>query len=139
MKFINTALLLTLSLPFAKCNSKECVTDYEEGKDYFPIKVKPIESEKWSVTYENSYKIVKNLAGDKSYLLYQCGTPQPETVEGSYDAVVPVVSFFFFLSLSLDNVLCSFAQNLTKNLLCFESLLETLEFTSLPSFLLSSY
>ena len=108
MKFIKATSFLTLSLlPFVKCNSKECVTDFEEGKDYFPIKVNPIESEKWSVTYENSYKIVRNLAGSKSYLLYQCGTPVPSNVEGSFDAVVPVVRCLFFFLWTIE--LCRFA------------------------------
>ena len=70
-------------------NPTECVTDFDANTDYFPDKVVVESSEHWSITYENSYKIVRNDAAGTSYLLYQCGTPPPQDA-GQHDAVVPV-------------------------------------------------
>ena len=95
MKFPCFALFVSLYLPFTKGHGLSCVSDFEEGKDYFPEKVQVLESEKWTVSYENSYKVVTNLAEEKTYLLYQCGTEPPEGADSTYDAVVSVVSFCF--------------------------------------------
>ena len=65
----------------AAANETGCVTDVEDGKDYFPVKAVVENSKLWTVTYENTYKVVTNIAAAESYLLYQCGTPLPEDVE----------------------------------------------------------
>jgi iron complex transport system substrate-binding protein len=72
-------------------NSKGCVDQFIDGKDYFEDKVEPMESKYWSVTYENTYKIAINLAANETYLLYQCGTEPPEDqLDGRHAAVVSV-------------------------------------------------
>lgn len=87
--------------PTASGETGECVTDYAEGQDYFPDKAKIEESELWDITYHDSYKTItlidtENADGDKLvYVLYQCGTPQPEAAGDLADALfvqVPVTN-----------------------------------------------
>ena len=65
----------------AAANETGCVTNVEEGKDYFPDKAVVENAKQWTVTYENTYKVVTNIAASESYLLYQCGTPIPEDTD----------------------------------------------------------
>lgn len=87
--------------PTASGETGDCVTDYAEGQDYFPDKAKIEESELWDITYHDSYKTItltdtENADGDKlEYVLYQCGTPQPEAAGDLADALfvqVPVTN-----------------------------------------------
>lgn len=68
-----------------------CVEDYQEGVDYFPDKVEVAYAQGWDVRYEDHYKVVTTTvtaAGshaaaqdrviDSTYVLVQCGTPEPE-------------------------------------------------------------
>lgn len=59
-----------------------CVEDYDEsaGIDYFPEKVDIKYATTFSVEYFPSYKVLNTtLFGEKgTYVLYQCGTPQPD-------------------------------------------------------------
>lgn len=72
-------------------NEMGCVANTEEGKDYFPNKVVAEESQHWSVTYEDTYKIVTNSAAGETYLLYQCGTLPPEDqLDGRHASVLSV-------------------------------------------------
>ena len=73
-------------------NQMGCVDGnlFEEGKDYFPAKVAPEDSDLWSVEYHNTYKIVTSHAANEKYLLYQCGTAPPQTEEGEYDAILSI-------------------------------------------------
>jgi len=74
---------LRLSLLFASLTSlafaqdRNCITNVDYDKDYFPVKASPEESELWTVSYHNTYKIVQNLATNSSFLLYQCGSEPP--------------------------------------------------------------
>lgn len=79
-------------LPVVASNQQECVDGVIEGKDYFEHKVEPIESTLWSVSYENTYKVVTNIAADETYLLlYQCGTEPPEDqLDGRHSAAIAV-------------------------------------------------
>ncbi|MEM1009383.1 MAG: hypothetical protein AAGJ35_10290, partial [Myxococcota bacterium] len=70
-------------------NSQECVASFDANIDYFPNKVQPLESEQWSIAYENSYKLVTNIWANKTYLLYQCGTEPPQD-QSQYDGVFSV-------------------------------------------------
>jgi iron complex transport system substrate-binding protein len=109
----SAAALLALPLALAGCQGSDpaasadrqeregCVTDYEEGRDYFPDKSRVEESELWDITYHGSYKTItltdtENADGDPlSYVLYQCGTPQPEATGELADALfvqVPVTN-----------------------------------------------
>jgi hypothetical protein len=91
MKLSSKVFLSALFLPVVASNLQECVDDVIEGKDYFEHKVEPIESTLWSVSYENTYKVVTNIAADETYLLYQCGTEPPEDqLDGRHSAVIAV-------------------------------------------------
>lgn len=68
-----------------------CITSVADGQDYFPDKAVAEDSLQWSVTYENTYKIVSNIAAGESYLLYQCGTEPPaDQLDGRHAAVLSV-------------------------------------------------
>ncbi len=105
--------LLALPLVLAGCggpgpgesggrgDAEGCVTDYAEGRDYFPDKSTVTESELWDITYHGSYKTItltdtENTDGEKlKYVLYRCGTPQPEAtgdLEGALAVQVPVTN-----------------------------------------------
>lgn len=55
-----------------------CVTDYDAsaGVDYFPDKAEIEYAESFSVEYFPAYKVV-TISG-LVYVLYQCGTPEPD-------------------------------------------------------------
>jgi iron complex transport system substrate-binding protein len=59
-----------------------CISDFQEGSDYFPDKVTPSDATGFTVEYHNSYKVVtvaQTSQGGPSakYVLVQCGAPQP--------------------------------------------------------------
>jgi iron complex transport system substrate-binding protein len=91
MKFSRSIFVPALFLRLVAGNEGGCVSEVVEGKDYFPEKVGPEDSTLWSVSYENTYKIVTNEAANETYLLYQCGTEPPmEELDGRHATVVPV-------------------------------------------------
>ncbi|WP_238993110.1 ABC transporter substrate-binding protein [Jiangella aurantiaca] len=68
-----------------------CLDDYQEGVDYFPDKVSAEHAGGWDVRYEDHYKVLTTTvtaagghAGasdrviDSTYVLLQCGAPEPE-------------------------------------------------------------
>lgn len=73
-------------------NPLECVVgDVDSSVDLFPSKVQPTEAKSFSVEYFNTYKIVKNLDSDSSYLLYQCGTEVPSDIDTSaFDEILSI-------------------------------------------------
>jgi len=112
-KLRRSAAIALLALSLAACGTsgtntsggnggaEGCVTDYAEGTDYFPDKSTVEESELWDISYHDSYKTItltdtENTDGDKlTYVLYQCGTPQPEAtadLEGALFVQVPVTN-----------------------------------------------
>ncbi|HEX6352668.1 ABC transporter substrate-binding protein [Actinophytocola sp.] len=108
-KVIRSAVaLLVLPIALAGCGGSDassdtgstagCVTDYAEGKDYFPDKSTVEESELWDISYHGSYKTItltdtENAEGDKlTYVLYQCGTPRPEAAGDALFVEVPVTN-----------------------------------------------
>lgn len=75
----------------------ECVTDYDPDVNYFPEQVEVTESENFSVTYGNNYKIatVTGAVETFTYVLTQCGTPLPAALtvpQGSFFLEVPIES-----------------------------------------------
>lgn len=91
MKFTNLAILSLAYASLAAANESGCIETVEEGKDYFPDKVLPQYSTNWSVSYEKTYKVVKNIAKNETYLLYQCGTEPPaEQMDGIHAAILSV-------------------------------------------------
>jgi iron complex transport system substrate-binding protein len=90
-----STLLLTLLLHAASSvalNISGCLTNVDPNTDYFYTKVAPFASEKWSVEYFNTYKIVTNIAEGETYLLYQCGSqpPENEVNSGNHSAIVQI-------------------------------------------------
>lgn len=72
-------------------NLKTCLTETADPtKDYFPDKVVPNFSKLWSISYHNTYKILKNLDEGSSYILYQCGTEPPSGIEANLTIPVPL-------------------------------------------------
>ena len=96
MKLSYVALLAAWALfsapvTTADANMMDCVTDFDASKDYFPNKIVVEDAITFNVTYHNSYKIVTNIDADKSYVLYQCGTPPPpQDVLDQHDAYISV-------------------------------------------------
>lgn len=90
------AVLLGLSIALTGCGGsgpgeskaqdgpEGCVTDYAEGRDYFPDKSTVDESELWDISYHDSYKTITLADTEKAggdplrYVLHQCGTPKPK-------------------------------------------------------------
>ncbi|WP_449394875.1 ABC transporter substrate-binding protein [Devosia riboflavina] len=79
-----TIALLALTLPAsAAFDAKGCVTDFEPGTDYFDAKSSADYVDNFSVAYFNHYKVVTVArpspgGQSESYVLVQCGTPEPE-------------------------------------------------------------
>ncbi|CAM9558067.1 unnamed protein product [Choristocarpus tenellus] len=75
-------------------NLLTCVTDYDEtaNVDYFPEKATITRAETFSVEYFNSYKVltVSDDFAQSTYILYQCGTPQPVVANTTAYIEVPV-------------------------------------------------
>lgn len=67
----------------------------DPADDLFPVEVEVEHSQKWSIEYFNSYKVVRNLHVGETYLLYQCGTEPPaldDTVDVTRTIEIPVQS-----------------------------------------------
>jgi hypothetical protein len=85
-----TALLLIL-LVSCSAQDRGCITgDVDPAVDYFPDKVNATKSKNWSVFYNSTYKIVRNLATGSSYLLYQCGSQPPANELDMHDGVIEI-------------------------------------------------
>lgn len=82
-------------------NPTGCVEDYQAGVYYFPDKVTADHATGWDVRYEDNYKVLTTTvtaagghAGasdrvvDSTYVLLQCGTPEPELTGELADATV---------------------------------------------------
>lgn len=92
MKFCSAFILAAgFRSVVSSANPLECLEAVVEGTDYFAHKVEPEESLQWSIEYNNTYKVVTNLAADETYLLYQCGTEPPtDQMDGRHAAIVPI-------------------------------------------------
>ncbi|HWV21438.1 MAG TPA: ABC transporter substrate-binding protein [Devosia sp.] len=97
------AALLALTLPAsAAFDANGCVTDFEPGTDYFPTRSSIDYADNFSVAYFDHYKIVTvdrpTPAGpSERYVLWQCGTPEPELgpeLAGAVRISVPVHTLF---------------------------------------------
>lgn len=79
-----------------------CVTDYTEGKDYFPDKTQLSYAKNFTVTYHDSYQVLEvkqSFQGGpaEKYVLFRCGTPAPEAtgdLAGAQQIEVPIDSIF---------------------------------------------
>lgn len=62
----------------ASTTAEGCVSDYNAsaGIDYFPVKAEIQYAETFSVEYALAHKVVT--IADVVYVLYQCGTPEPD-------------------------------------------------------------
>jgi len=91
MKFVLSSLFLNtlIGTAFSE-NNKGCVSTFEQDVDYFPEKIEVEKSEHWTITYENSYKVLKNTDAALSYLLYQCGTDVPQGEISKHNVTIPI-------------------------------------------------
>lgn len=101
--FLAAIALLALTVPAsAAFDAQGCVTDFEPGTDYFSAKSSVDYADNFSVAYFDHYKVVTvdqpSPGGQKeSYVLVQCGTPEPELGPELANApriTVPVHSLF---------------------------------------------
>lgn len=95
--------LLALTLPAsAAFDAEGCVTAFEPGTDYFEAKSSVDYADNFSVAYFDHYKVVTverpSPGGQsESYVLVQCGTPEPELGPELAEApriTVPIRSLF---------------------------------------------
>jgi len=89
-------------LPLLSNVARGCIENFDAVKDYFPKKVTLEFARNFSVEYHNSYKVVtvhqaSQGSGAESYVLLQCGAPNP-TLGGKLASApiipVPIVSLF---------------------------------------------
>jgi len=73
-------------------NSLGCLdpTKVDYSHDYFPEKAVLEYSDEWTITYNNTYKIICNKPKNVTYLLYQCGTEPPASEEGKHHLTLQV-------------------------------------------------
>lgn len=99
----------TGAAPSSSAGADGCVDNYEQGRDYFPDKVESQHANGWEVTYHNHYKVVTTTvlgAGSHAgaqgralggtYVLVQCGTPEPDLtgdLDGATVIQVPIERF----------------------------------------------
>lgn len=62
------------------------------GTDLFQDKVVPTMAQLFTVTYEKTYKVVRNVKQNETYVLYQCGTSAPVGVSATRTFQVPLQS-----------------------------------------------
>ncbi|KAI9034117.1 hypothetical protein DFJ74DRAFT_600737 [Hyaloraphidium curvatum] len=72
-----------------------CVANFNASEDYFPDKVSAQPGDGWQIQYFSNYKLLTNMAGNESYVLFQCGTPVPS---------VPGVNKTFSVPLSTSSI-----------------------------------
>lgn len=101
--FLAALALLGLTLPAsAAFDANGCVTAFEPGTDYFPTRSSVDYADNFSVAYFDHYKVVSvdrpsPGAPSETYVLVQCGTPEPELGPELANApriTVPVHSLF---------------------------------------------
>lgn len=76
-----------------------CVDSYDESVDYFPVKTAVSHADGFTVDYFHNYKVVTVAApwlgaeDSATYVLVQCGTPNPPGYDDAIVIDVPVRSF----------------------------------------------
>ncbi|MEZ4594136.1 MAG: ABC transporter substrate-binding protein [Chloroflexota bacterium] len=76
-----------------------CVESYDESVDYFPVKTAVSHADGFTVDYFNNYKVVTvaapwlGAADSATYVLVQCGTPNPPGYDDAIVIDVPISSF----------------------------------------------
>ena len=76
-----------------------CVATYDESIDYFPQKTAVSQADGFTIEYFNNYKVVTVAApwlgaeDSATYVLVQCGTPNPAGYEDAIVLDVPISSF----------------------------------------------
>ncbi|MBT2451400.1 ABC transporter substrate-binding protein [Streptomyces sp. ISL-43] len=79
-----------------------CITDYDPGKDYFPVKSTLKHAKNFSLRYEKSYQVLTvnepyPKGRPESYVLVKCGAPKPELtgdLAGAQQVTTPVKSLY---------------------------------------------
>ncbi|HEY5878179.1 MAG TPA: ABC transporter substrate-binding protein [Nakamurella sp.] len=79
-----------------------CITDYQPGVDYFPVKSEITHATNFSLRYHDSYQVLTvpqptEGAAPESYVLVKCGAPTPELtgdLAGAQLVTTPVGSLY---------------------------------------------
>lgn len=74
--------LASLSAYTSAGSVEECLAPatFSASKDYFPSAAGATvdEARKFTIEYDQGYKVVTNKAGKRQYVLYRCGAPEPD-------------------------------------------------------------
>lgn len=79
-----------------------CISDFDPNQDYFPDKSTLFDAKNFSITYENSYQILRvnepyAKGNPESFVLVKCGAPAPELtgeLASATQITVPIKSLF---------------------------------------------
>ncbi|KAJ2799656.1 hypothetical protein H4R20_004347, partial [Coemansia guatemalensis] len=72
--------------------STECVASGDKNKDLYSTKSEVKHATLFSIDYHDSYKVVKDLSTESTYVLYQCGSDKPSVEDADAFIPVPVTS-----------------------------------------------
>jgi hypothetical protein len=75
------SMSMSMSMPTENLNRCLDAGEFQPNVDYFPQKVQATGSERWSIAYFNSYKVITHEVYGEEYLLVQCGAPFPEDID----------------------------------------------------------
>ncbi len=86
----------------ATLDANGCITDYQPGVDYFPVKSEVTHATNFSISYHDSYQVLTvpqptEGAAPESYVLVRCGAPTPELtgdLAGAQVLTTPVTSLY---------------------------------------------
>lgn len=94
-----TAVPPTEAAPAPTSNLTDgCVDNYDETVDYFPVKTAVSHADGFTIEYFNNYKVITvaapwlGAADSATYVLVQCGTPNPPGFDEAIRIDVPVSS-----------------------------------------------
>lgn len=134
-QFLPILLILSFVLPVVAQDSTmtmnltdECVTEYDESVDYFPVKAEIDYAEGFTVEYFDNYKVVTivpwvGAEETRTYILVQCGTDAPSDIEADAVITVPVERIVTLSTTILPHIV---SQDLVDHLVG----VDTLAFTS---------
>ncbi len=88
--------------PSASASADGCITDYQSGTDYFPVKSEITHAKNFGISYHDSYQVLTvpeptQGGSPESYVLVKCGAPTPELtgdLVGAQVVTTPVTSLY---------------------------------------------
>ncbi|KAH9261799.1 hypothetical protein BASA81_000455 [Batrachochytrium salamandrivorans] len=86
--------MLVMLMTMVSAEQNDCVCEYQPEVDYFPNKISPPHSTKFTIEYFNSYKKLTVMDGLNQYvtLAYLCGTPMPDVGNATALVEIPIKS-----------------------------------------------